>query len=88
MMGGGRPRILWAIVQNAEERSGFVCGSALFSLPYILRASIWPRDLLFDVVEHHEKVLAFLGVADFRVGKGYDGTVILHYNGREFQRYP
>jgi hypothetical protein len=32
-------------------------------------------------------VLAFLGIAGFRVGEGYDGTVVLHDDGREFQRY-
>ena len=40
--------------------------------------------LLFDVVEHYEKMLAFLGVAGFRVGEGYYGTVVFHDDDREF----
>ena len=75
---GGWPRILWAIVRNVDEWSGFVCRSALFSLPYILRASIW----LFDVVEHHEEMFAFLSVAGFRFSEGY--AVVFHDDGREF----
>ena len=62
-----------------EERSGFVCRSALFGLPYILRASIW----LFDVVEHHEKMFTFLGVAGFRVSEGYYGAVVFHDGDEE-----
>ena len=40
LSGGGWPRILCAIVRNSEERRGFVCMSAVLSLPKILRASI------------------------------------------------
>ena len=38
--------------------------------------------LLFDVVEYHEKVFAFLGITGFRVGEGYHGAVVFHYDGR------
>ena len=37
--------------------------------------------LFLDVIEHHKKVLAFLGVSRVVVGHSDDGTIVLHNDG-------
>jgi hypothetical protein len=49
---------------------------------YLVSLDLAEGYLLFDEVKHHEKVFAFLSVTGFRVGEGYRGTVVLHYDGR------
>ena len=51
---------------------------------YLVSLDLAEGYLLFDVVEHHEEMFAFLGVAGFRFSEGYYGAVVFHDDGREF----
>ena len=42
-------------------------------------------DLLFDVVDGHQEMLAFLCVAGIVVGHCYDCAVVLHDDSGEFE---
>ena len=44
-------------------------------------------DLLFDIVEDHQEMLAFLCVVGVGVGEGNYGAVVLHDDGGQFEGY-
>ena len=49
---------------------------------YLVSLDLAEGYLLFDVIEYHEKVFAFLCITGFRIGEGHHGAVVLHYDGR------
>ena len=68
--GAERLRVKVGVVELAEDLASF---------------DLARRDLLFDVVEHHEEMLTFLRVAGVTVGHGHHGAVVLHDDGGEFK---
>ena len=59
------------VVQFSEDLAGF---------------DLAEGDLLFDVIDDHQEMLAFLGVSGIVVGHRDNGAVVLHDDSGEFER--
>ena len=78
-VGGGRPSIWWVLVVKLASRRIFVCRSGPVDFEYPDQAEV---DLLFDIVDEHEKVFALLRVCGLNGGDGDDCTVVFHDDSR------
>ena len=68
------------------KRLGVHVGVVEFSV-YLTCFDLAEGNLLLDIIEDHEEVLAFLRVAGVTIGHGDDRAVILHDDGGKFQVY-
>ena len=50
---------------------------------YFAGLNLAKGDLLFDIIDDHQKMLAFLGVGAVLAGDGDNGAVVFHYDGWE-----
>ena len=71
---------------RGAERFGVKIGVVKFAV-YLACLDLSKGYLLFDIIDDHQEVLEFLGIACVIVGHCNDGTVVFHDDCREFEGY-